>query len=62
MKPNPTALEQMKTFMPLIMKPVAEWQREARTNKAFYLGQKEFYYIATLTGHEPVAKNPWINL
>jgi hypothetical protein len=41
-------------FKDRILGPVREWQLEADTNKAFYLGEKEFEYVATLTGNEPV--------
>lgn len=41
-------------FIERIMSPVKEWQKEAQTNKAFYLGEKEFEYVKTLTGDCPV--------
>ena len=48
---NPT-LQQF--FTEKILAPVKEWQKEADTNKRFYLGDKQFEYVATVTGHEPV--------
>ena len=38
-----------------ILSPVREWQLEADTNKEFYLGTKEFEFVPTLLGHEPVS-------
>ena len=42
-------------FTDRILAPVREWQLEARTNKEFYLGDKEYEYVVTATGHEPAA-------
>lgn len=41
-------------FSQRLLAPVKEWQKEAATNKAFYLGEKEFEFVKTLTGDEPV--------
>ncbi len=53
---NSPTLEQY--FTEKLLSPVAEWQREATSNKAFYLGEKEFEYIPTITGHEPTVNYP----
>ena len=45
-------------FASRIMTPLREWQKEADTNKAFYLGEKEFEYVVTLTGAEPTVNYP----
>src|SRR5678815_4202319 len=42
-------------FTDRILAPVREWQLEADTNKEFYLGSKEFTYVATVSGHEPLS-------
>jgi len=41
-----------------LMAPLREWQKEAATNKAFFLGKKEFEYIPTLEGHAPTVDYP----
>ncbi len=43
-----------KYFTERLLAPVKEWQKEADTNKAFYMGDKQFEYVVTLTGHESV--------
>lgn len=35
-----------------------EREKEAQTNKAFFLGKKEFEYVSTLAGHEPTVNYP----
>ncbi len=40
-------------FKEKILQPLREWKREADTNKRFYLGEKSYEFISTLTGHEP---------
>ena len=52
----PDSLEQY--FSERLLAPVKEWQKEAQTNKEFYLGEKCFEYIPTLVGHEPVVDYP----
>lgn len=52
---NPS-LEQY--FSQRLLEPLAEWQKEADTNKAFYLGEKSFEYIPTVAGHEPTIVYP----
>ena len=42
-------------FTDRILAPVREWQLEAKTNKEFYLGSKEFTYAATVSGHWPLS-------
>lgn len=41
-------------FSKRLLEPLAEREKEAQTNKAFFLGKKEFEYVKTLTGDEPV--------
>jgi len=53
---NTPSLEQY--FSERLLAPVKEWQKEAQTNKEFYLGEKCFEYIPTLVGHEPVVDYP----
>ena len=53
---NPPSLEQY--FSDRLLAPLREWQREAATNKEFYLGEKTFEYVVTLVGHEPVVDYP----
>ena len=48
---NPS-LEQY--FSDRLLAPVREWQKEAQVNKEFYLGEKSFEYVKTMTGDEPV--------
>lgn len=43
-----------KYFSERLLAPLAEREKEAVTNKAFYLGEKEFEFVKTLTGDEPV--------
>lgn len=45
-------------FTDKLLAPIKEWQKEATTNKAFYLGEKEFEYIPTILGHEPTVRFP----
>ncbi len=47
-----------KYFTEKLLAPVAEWQKEATTNKEFYLGEKEFEYVVTMTGAEPTVNYP----
>ncbi len=46
-------------FKDRIMAPVREWKKEADTNKAFYMGDKEFEYVKTMTGDETVDRCWW---
>jgi len=43
-----------KFFSEKLLAPVREWQKEAETNKEFYLGEKTFEYVKTMTGDEPI--------
>ena len=45
-------------FSDKLLAPVKEWQKEANTNKAFYLGEKQYEYIPTVAGHEPTINYP----
>ena len=45
-------------FSQKILAPLRERDKEARTNKEFYLGAKQYEYIPTLVGHEPVVDYP----
>jgi hypothetical protein len=47
-----------KYFSERLYGPLKEWQREASTNREFYLGEKEFEFIPTVCGHEPVINYP----
>ena len=47
-----------KYFSDKLLAPVKEWQKEAATNKEFYMGDKSFEYLVTLTGNEPVINFP----
>ena len=53
---NTPSLEQFLSQK--ILTPLRERDKEAETNKAFYLGEKCFEYIPTLVGHEPVVDYP----
>lgn len=44
-------------FFEQLLAPIKEWQREADTNREFYMGKKEFEYVKTLTGDEPINLN-----
>jgi len=52
----PDSLEQY--FSDRLLAPVREWQKESDTNKAFYLGDKQYEYIPTLEGHAPTVDYP----
>jgi len=45
-------------FSERLMAPLREREKEVATNKQFFLGKKEFEYIPTLVGHEPVVDYP----
>jgi len=45
-------------FSQKILTPLRERDKEADTNKAFYLGEKQYEYIPTLEGHEPTVDYP----
>ena len=47
-----------KYFSERLLAPVREWQKEAETNKQFYMGEKEFEFVKTLTGDEPAVNYP----
>ncbi len=47
-----------KYFSERLYGPFKEWNKEANTNKEFYMGEKSFEYIPTLTGHESVISYP----
>ena len=42
-------------FRDRILAPLRESKIEEVTNKEFYLGDKEFTYVATVSGHEPLS-------
>jgi len=52
----PDSLEQY--FSERLLGPLRDRDKEAQTNKEFYLGEKCFEYIPTLVGHEPVVDYP----
>ncbi len=43
-----------KYFSERLLEPLKERDKEAATNREFYMGDKSFEYLATLTGHESV--------
>jgi hypothetical protein len=53
---NTPSLEEY--FSQRLLQPLAEWNKEAATNKEFYLGDKTFEYVKTMTGDEPVVDYP----
>jgi len=53
---NNPSLEQF--FSQKILSPLRERDKEVDTNKAFYLGKKEFEYIPTLEEHAPTVDYP----
>ena len=52
----PDTLEQY--FSERLLVPLKEWQKEADTNRTFYMSKKEFEFLVTLTGHEPTINYP----
>lgn len=53
---NTPSLEEY--FSQRLLAPLAEWKKEAQTNKDFYMGEKCYEYIVTLGGDEPVVEYP----
>ncbi len=47
-----------KYFTEKLLAPVVEWNKEAKTNREFYLGEKCYEYIPTIAGHEPTVNYP----
>lgn len=62
MKPSPRSRPQrinlrplLEPFIPLLVQQGSEIREEMVANKKWYLGRKEYEYVPTLSGHEPVA-------
>lgn len=49
-------LDLLVPFFPLLSSQGSEIQEEANTNKDYHLGQKEYEFVQTLSGHVPVEK------
>lgn len=54
---NPQIHPFLQPFMDLFQRDRQIRNEEVQTNKAFHLGNKEYEYVATLEGHEPLT-NP----
>lgn len=62
MKPSPRPRIQrinlkplLEPFIPLLVQQGSEIREEMVANKDWILGRKEYEYIVTLSGHEPLA-------
>lgn len=56
-KPKPVYYDMrpiLDAFKPLLMQQITDAHVEADTNKAFHTGTKEYEFVATVTGHEPI--------
>jgi hypothetical protein len=58
-KPKPQRINLrpfLEPFIPLLVNQNVDTRIEAETNKNWHLGTKEYDYVQTLAGHQPLNK------